>query len=385
MNKAGKKDDLKTLLGDVGHEYNNLLTTILANLRLAGQENLPYSTKKYLEKAADTTVRAADLTHYLLTLSQNQNPKLRIIEPNELTRNLRLRLKKHLGKFRTLRFQPSLIRYKVYVDPVEFEKALMALCIHSCEAMSEGGEITVKVSGHTVDGSNPVEEQYENGHYVLIEVSDDGSGLSAAEMTKALSPLKGSNSGSGVSELGLGQVIDFVERAQGYLRIESRPPKGTSVKIYLPRYTDISEDQEPQVTGKAVSGLKGNGEIILLVEDDLNVLTVVGQGLKARNYDVLLAEDGEKAKSIIRAEKKIDLLITDVFLVDEISGKEVAESFHRNFPKSGVIFCSGYHENVVRDKLKLKKDQGEMVAKPYELTTLLRKMGMILAKQAKKS
>ena len=357
-------------LSELGHEFNNLLTTILANLRFARQEDLSYTARKHVDRAAEFTVRAADLAYYLLALSQKQNLVLRVVELNEVVKNLELRLKKYLGKSRGIKILPSLIRHRIYVDPIEFEKTLIALCINSCEAMPKYGEISIRIARHEVDGAQPGEKNY-------IEISDNGVGMSEAVRKKARDPFFTTKKDVKGAGMGLSMVSDFLKQSGGYIRIDSVYNKGTTVRILLPRYLSVSEKQTVTARKRATKELEGSGETILLVEDDINVLKVVGQGLKAKNYDVLLAGDGQKAINTILAEKHIDLLVTDVFLVDDISGREVAQQFHKSFPKSGIIFCSGYHEDVVRKKLSLGKES-EVISKPYELRTLLMKMSQRL-------
>ena len=377
MKKSRNKEDVGEQLSELGHEFNNLLTTILANLRFARQEDLSYTARKHVDRAAEFTVRAADLAYYLLALSQKQNLVLRVVEPNEVVKNLELRLKKYLGKSRGIKILPSLIRHRIYVDPIEFEKTLIALCINSCEAMPKYGEISIRIARHEVDGAQPGEKNYKKGDYVLIEISDNGVGMSEAVRKKACDPFFTTKKDVKGAGMGLSMVSDFLKQSGGYIRIDSVYNKGTTVRILLPRYLSVSEKQAGAARKRATKEREGSGETILLVEDDINVLRVVGQGLKAKNYDVLLAGDGQKAIDTILAEKHIDLLVTDVFLVDDISGREVAQQFHKSFPKSGIIFCSGYHEDVVRKKLSLGKES-EVISKPYELRTLLMKMSQRL-------
>jgi len=144
--KKSNKQDVSDQLSEIGHEFNNLLTTILANLRFAGQEELSFAARKHLDKAAEFTARAADLTHYLLALSQKQSLSGRVVEPNEVVKNLGVRLKKHLGLSRSIKVHPSLLRLRVFVDPASFEKVLVALCMNSIEAMPKYGKINIKIS-----------------------------------------------------------------------------------------------------------------------------------------------------------------------------------------------------------------------------------------------
>jgi len=382
MKNIKNKEDVGELLSDIGHEFNNLLTTILANLRMAGHEDLSYKARKHVDAAANFTVRAADLTHYLLALSQQKGFTPRVVEPSEVVKNLGVRVKPHLGKSKGLKVKPSLIRHRVMVDPIEFEKTLIALCVNSSEAMPKYGEISVKVSGYYVDGDKPEEKKFKPGEYVLIEVTDNGIGMSKATLQKALKPFFTTKKGVEGAGMGLTRVAEFVRESEGHILIDSEYNKGTTVKIFLPRYRNISEKQALEAKQKAAKELTGKDETILLVEDDPNVLSVLGQGLKARNYNVILAEDGKTAIKIIKSEKHLDLLVTDVFLVDEISGREVAQQFSKSFPGADVIFVSGYHEDVVRKKLGLNK-ASEIISKPYELNTLLIKISQLLKPKRK--
>lgn len=365
------------LAGDIGHDFNNLLTSILASLRMASQEIMPEPVRKHVEQAVEIVMRGADLTQDLLVFSQQPNPKGRVIEPNEIAKGLKARVREHLGDAIDFQVHPSLKRLRTFVDPIAFEDALINLVINACEAIRDFGKVTVEISQCSVDGTRAGEKTFKPGQYVLVEVRDDGIGMSKAVLKKAFDPMFTTKKNSDGAGFGLSNVREFVKQSDGYLEIESERNKGTNIKLFLPLSRRMEERETYGVAEKGALELAGSGQTILLVEDDINVLKVVGHALKAKNYNVLKAGDAEEAFKILLAEKKIDLLITDVFLPNDFTGTDIAKKIHLRFPEAGIIYCSGYHEDEVRKKIALGPE-GEVISKPYEISTLLIKMANLL-------
>lgn len=377
LKTAGNNNPASELTGEIAHDFNNLLTSIIASLRMACSEQISEEAEKHIKEATETAKRGADLTFDLLSFSQQMDLSARVVEPNQIAKGVEGRIKRYLGGTRDFTLKPSLKRLRVFVDPIEFETTLVNLTRNACEAINDYGHVTIIVSRAEVTGNREGEEDYIPGSYVLIEVKDTGIGMTEAVLKKAMDPMfttKKDEDGAGV---GLSTAHGFVEQSDGYMRIESEFGQGTNVKIFLPVSEKIEDKEGLEGAKVGASELEGKGKTILLVEDDQNVLNVVGQALKAKKYNVLLAPDGDEAIEIILGNKKIDLLVTDVFLPNNLSGKEVAKQFHHKFPSAGIIYVSGYHEDVVRDKIALGAD-GEVIAKPYEINSLLVKMAKLL-------
>ncbi|MCH8171748.1 MAG: response regulator [Proteobacteria bacterium] len=374
---SGDNKAIRQLTGDFGHDFNNMLTSILASLRMASQEIMPEPVRKHVEQAVEIVMRGADLTQDLLTFSQQTNPKGRVIEPNEIAKGLKARVREHLGQAIDFQVRLSLKRLRIFVDPIAFEDILVNLIINACEAIRGFGKVTVDISQCSVDGTRAGEKTFKSGQYVLVEVRDSGIGMSEAVLKKAIDPMFSTNKNSDGADSGLSNVREFVKQSDGYLEIESERNKGTNIKLFLPLSRRMEERETYGVAEKGPLEFAGSGQTILLVEDDINVLKVVGHALKAKNYNVLKAGDAEEAFKILLAEKKIDLLVTDVFLPNDFTGKDIAKKIHLRFPEAGIIYCSGYHEDEVRKKIALGPE-GEVISKPYEISTLLIKMANLL-------
>ncbi|MEE8258337.1 MAG: response regulator [Sphingomonadales bacterium] len=377
LKNSGENKSASDLTGEIAHDFNNLLTSIIASLRMASQAKVSEEAEKHIKEATEAAKRGADLTFDLLSFSQQMDLTSRVVEPNKIAKGVEGRIQKELGTTRDFTLKPSLKRLRVFVDPIEFETALVNLAKNACEAINDYGQVTISVSRAEVDCTREGEEDYIPGSYVLIEVKDTGIGMTETMQKKALDPMfttKKNQEGAGV---GLSTALGFIEQSDGYMKIESEFGHGTNVKLFLP-VSEKVEEKEGMDGGKVgASDLDGKGKTVLLVEDDQNVLSVVGQALKAKKYSVLMAPDGDEAIEIIHGNRKIDLLVTDVFLPNNLSGKEVAKNFHHKFPQGGIIYVSGYHEDVVRDKISLGAD-GEILSKPYEINSLLLKMAKLL-------
>ena len=376
LKNAGENKSASDLTGEIAHDFNNLLTSIIASLRMACQEKVSEKAEKHIKEATEAAKRGADLTFDLLSFSQQMDLTSRVIEPNQIAKGVEGRIQKELGTTRDFTLKPSFKRLRVFVDPIEFETALVNLAKNACEAINDYGHVTIAVSRAEVDGTREGEEDYIPGSYVLIEVMDTGIGMTEAMQKKALDPMfttKKNQEGAGV---GLSTALGFIEQSDGYMKIESEFGHGTNIKLFLPISEKIEEKDGLEGGKISASDLDGKGKTVLLVEDDQNVLNVVGQALKAKNYTVLMAPDGDEAIEIILGTRKINLLVTDVFLPNNLSGKEVAKNFHHKFPHGGIIYVSGYHEDVVREKISLGAD-GEVISKPYEINSLLVKMAKL--------
>jgi len=361
------------LAADIGHDFNNLLTAVLGTLRMAGQEQMSKDAAEHVKKAIDLVLRGANLTDDLLVFSQKQNPTFRVVEPNDLIKGLETRARKILPETVGYKVRLSVKRLRILVDPLEFENTLLRLIQNSSEAINDYGHINITIGEAQVDGSLPGEEDFKPGHYVKITVQDSGAGMSAAIKKRAFDPkftTKKNVSGAG---LGLSNVASYMKQVDGFIKLESEVDQGTTVSLYFPPSQRTEDRQAYSEKAEGALDMTGKGQTILLVEDDISLLNVVTQALRAKNYKVLAAEDAEEAFELILTEKKIDMLITDVFLPDNMTGKDVAYKFHHYFPDCGIIYCSGYHEDVVRKKIALG-EEGEVISKPYEISTLLIKM-----------
>jgi CheY-like chemotaxis protein len=249
---------------------------------------------------------------------------------------------------------------------------LINLAVNARDAMPDGGKLTIATSNVEIDDADP---EIEAGEYVTIAVSDTGSGISAEVIDRVFDPFfttQGPGRGTG---LGLSQVYGFIKQSGGHIRLHSEPGDGTTVRMYFPRYAGAASADHSSAIADA--GVRGNGEVILVVEDDDTVRANTVEILRDLGYSVLEAADGNAALEICAGTADIDLLFTDIVLRGELSGREVAEKFVHRRPQTKVLYTTGYSRDVIVHHGRL--DPGiALITKPFLMHDLAQKIASVL-------
>jgi CheY-like chemotaxis protein len=261
------------------------------------------------------------------------------------------------------------------VDPHQLENVILNLAINARDAMKGDGRLTLELNNAMLDDNYVLHEpEVAPGQYVMLAISDTGSGMPPDVLARAFEPFfttKREGEGTG---LGLSMAYGFVKQSNGHIRIYSEVGNGTTIKIYLPRSTQ-PEVELPNLRNAPVVG--GN-ETILVVEDDLAVQATVVDMLQALGYRVLKANDGQSALTILQSGVPVDMLFTDVVMPGPVRSIEVARQAKEMFPKIEVLFTSGYTQNAIVHGGRL--DQGvELISKPYRRDELARKIRQLFA------
>jgi PAS domain S-box-containing protein len=367
--QSQKMEAIGQLTGGVAHDFNNLLTIVIGNLETA-QRHLGALTggvasrlKRSLDNAMRGAQRAATLTQRLLAFSRQQplDPK-----PLDLNRFIAAEvefLQRSLGETIEVEAVGSAGLWPVEVDADQLGAALLNLAVNARDAMPNGGKLTIETSNALLDqdycSANP---EVIPGQYVMIAVSDNGTGMPKDVVDRAFEPFfstKGAGQGSG---LGLSQVYGFIKQSKGHIKIYSEVGEGTTVKIYLPRLLqEIDQKDEEEQVAEAVEG--PGHETVLVVEDDRDVRAYLVEVLRDLNYRVLSAQDAVAALGLIQqGDIRIDLLLTDVVLPG-INGRQLAEEAQNRRPGLKVLFTTGYSRNAIVHQGRL--DRGvEMIQKP---------------------
>jgi CheY-like chemotaxis protein len=253
-------------------------------------------------------------------------------------------LRRVVGERTALRVVPAAGPCLANVDPVQIETALLNLCLNARDAMPNGGTLIIETGQATLD-ENYVRSVGDlvAGRYTLIGVSDSGTGILPEHVPRVFEPFfttKPPGMGTG---LGLSMVYGFVKQSGGHVKVYSELGRGTSVKMYFPEATGVPAvatpvpDEEP----------RGNGEAVLVVEDDPLVRALAARLLRRLGYMVIEAKDGASAIALAQSDAKIDLLLTDVMLPGELTGPRVADAFVRQRPGLPVLFASGYSREMI--------------------------------------
>src|SRR5712671_548026 len=367
--QASKMEAIGQLTGGVAHDFNNLLTIIIGNLAIAEREvaGLPEGPasrlRRSLASAERGAQRAAMLTQRLLAFSRRQLLDPRPLDLNKLITAEADFMQRTLGEAIEVEAVGGGGLWRVEVDQNEFESALLNLAINARDAMPDGGKLTLE-TGNTFLDQNYCRANPEvlPGQYVMISVTDNGTGMTKEVMDRAFEPFFSTKSVDAGTGLGLSQVYGFIKQSGGHLKIYSESGEGTTVKIYLPRYTGkVTADEGEALESGDVEGR--TGETILIVEDDADVRTFLVEALRELNYRTLSAADAPAALRIIdQKNARIDLLLSDVVLPG-MNGRELMAEARKQRPDLKVLFMTGYSRNAIVHQGRL--DPGiEMIQKP---------------------
>ncbi len=376
LRQAQKMEAIGQLTGGVAHDFNNVLQVIGGNLQLlqtqlAGNQ----AAQKRLDTAVAAVLRGAKLSTQLLAFARRQPLQPVVINLGELVRNTDDLLRRTLGEAIIVKTIIAPDLWNTLADPGQIENVILNLAINARDAMQGDGRLTIELANATLDDMSPSSaDAVPAGDYVMLAVSDTGSGMSKAVLEKAFEPFfttKPEGEGTG---LGLSMAYGFVRQSGGTIRIYSEVGIGTTIRIYLPRSLQAREALPDLLTGP----VHGGNETILVAEDDPDVQSTVVDILSTLGYRVLKADDGEGALVILRSGMHIDLLFTDVVMPGPVRSVELARQARLLVPDIAVLFTSGYPQNVIVHGGRL--DEGvELLSKPYRRTDLARKIRHIFA------
>jgi signal transduction histidine kinase len=363
------------LTSGVAHDFNNLLTVVLGNLTFlergltaAGIDGKLLDRLGYMRAAAE---RGAKLTDQMLSFSRRQRLEPHAIDLNATVVGMRDLLQSTMGGTTGIETRLKRGLWSAMVDPVQLELAVLNLAINARDAMEVGGALTVETE-NLILGPPCYPEEPPAGEYVVVKVSDTGSGMTEEVRAKVFEPFfttKEIGKGSG---LGLSQVLGFAKQSGGGVRIESRAGAGTSVQIFLPRTrADTARPQAPLPRSRAERLLRG--ATILLVDDDNQVREVTRAMLHELGHRVLEAGSGGSALEILQREHGIDLLIID-FAMPGMNGAELARQVRVKQPTLPILFATGFADRVALSDI----DESRIIGKPFVEDELAEKIALAL-------
>jgi signal transduction histidine kinase len=374
--QAQKLESIGRLAGGIAHDFNNILTAIMGFTDLAEEElDDPEAVRLYLQNTRHASERAAQLTQQMLAFARRQMIEPQSVNLNQLLQNLAPLLHRLIPENIQLHHVLDDDLHSVKVDPNQFEQILVNLVVNARDAMPDGGRIIIETHNSALDDEYARQhEDVKAGDYVMLVVTDTGSGMDESIRLHIFEPFfttKAQGRGTG---LGLATVYGIVKQARGHIWLYSEEGKGTTFKIYLPR---TLETPEPLLTAqKPLVSARGT-ETLLLVEDEPAVRTIGTSALRGCGYTVLEAEHGEEALRVAAEhEGGISLLITDV-VMPQMNGKQLAERLHTFRPNLKVLYCSGYTENTIVHQGVL--DEGiAFLSKPFTPSALAQKVREVL-------
>lgn len=371
LRQAQKMEAIGQLTGGVAHDFNNLLTVILGGLEAIQRvvPELPAGAQaQRIERsammAAHGADRAATLTSRLLAFSRRQPLDPKPVDVNRLVTGLSEMLQRTLGETVALETVSGAGLWRAQVDAGELENTLVNLAVNARDAMPAGGRLTIETANAHLDESYvaAIAEPVTAGQYVLLAVSDTGTGMDAETLERVFEPFFTTKEVGKGTGLGLSQVYGFVRQSGGHVRLYSEPGEGTTVKIYLPRVEDAATLPDP--AHRDAVQVYGGEETILLVEDHETLRAYSTEVLADLGYRVLTAADAREALRLLDAEPKVDLLFTDVVLPHQMDGRTLANEALRRRPGLKVLFTTGYTRNAIVHNGRLEPGV-ELIAKPF--------------------
>jgi len=363
LRQSQKLESVGRLAGGIAHDFNNLLTAILGHSSLLQEDDrLPPDVIGQVDEMRRAAERAAGLTGQLLAFARRQVTVPQVVDLNALTASMQRLLERVLGEDIRLETQLGDDLGRVRIDPGQLEQVLLNLAVNARDAMPEGGRLTMRTSTRRSRTRTPFNPATGTGDHVAIAVTDTGQGIPPDTMARIFEPFfttKVVGKGTG---LGLSVCDGIVRQAGGRINVDSAVGRGTTFTIQLPIATDDSEAALPMVTPATVAG--GEGESILVVEDEPQVLDLVVRVLTADGYRVLTASDGDEALALLAGRTdRVEALITDVRLPG-MSGPRLAAVVRERYPAVRTLYMSGFEE-AHEDALRAAWVPGAFLAKPF--------------------
>ena len=370
-----KMESVGRLAGGIAHDFNNLLSSIIGYTELILLKLPPDSPfKDYLTTVKEAGDKAALLTQRLLAFSRKQLLQMQVINVNTIIENMAKIIARLIREdiLIELHSEPSI--HFVMADPVQIEQVLMNLMLNARDAMPNGGKLIIETRDVLVDSDFIVRhENVQPGQYVLLAVSDTGIGMSKKIQDNLFEPFfttKPSGEGTG---LGLATVYGVIKQHNGHIYVYSEVGKGTTFKIYLP----ACNAEQKETSEKKHTVLPGGNETVLVVDDDPLIRKLITDILLPLGYRLLFASDGSEAITVASKSKEpIEALITDV-IMPNMSGREFADIFHKNYPDAKVMFISGYTDETI-GKQGIMDSHNILIQKPFSPSILANKLRAIL-------
>jgi PAS domain S-box-containing protein len=379
--RSQRLDAVGRMTGGIAHDFNNLLTVITGNLELLEMRGATEAQTKLIKDALDAAEAGADLTSRLMVFARRSNLKPVRADLRTLCTEALVLLERTLGADITVKTDFAADVDPVMIDPVQLQSALMNLAFNARDAMKHGGELLVSVANIVIDDSYMVQEtDIAPGRYVRISISDNGVGMTPEAQKRAFEPFfttKPEGSGTG---LGLAMVYGFVRQSKGHVTLYSELGLGTSFGLYFPALsaqdrreaTPAPRSREPQDLPK------GQGETVLIVEDNPRVRQLSTARIRDLGFATLESESGDQAYQILKDGAKVDIVFSDLVMPGKLNGYDLATKIVAEFPAIRVLLTSGYASDVITKSLAHGQSY-EILHKPYRQSVLADRLHALLA------
>ena len=373
LRQAQKTEALGKLTGGIAHDFNNLLGIILGNIEiLRDQHSEDPESVKLIDAALNASLRGGEMTQRLLSFSRKQALTPRAIRVNDLISNTAILLHRTIASSIHIETVLAEDLWPAMVDAGQLENAIVNLSVNARDAMPDGGELTIETANTEIENDMATggADGLAPGSYVIITVSDSGTGMPSDILNHIFEPFFTTKEVGKGSGLGLSMVYGFAKQSGGQVKVYSEPGEGTSVRIYLPKANcDAATPTTDQP--RELDSPTGRGEIILVVEDAEDLRGVAVAHLQSLGYTVLQAGDGRTALAQLQKRSDIDLLFTDIILPGGMNGSELARLARARYPNLRSLFASGYSRNALAHQGRIEEGV-RLIDKPYRRHDLAR-------------
>ena len=363
LQQAQKMEAVGRLTGGVVHDFNNLLTVIMGYTELCRNAIEPSNPiRTWLNEVLLTTDEAVAITRQLLNFAHKQVVDARVVDLNDLVTSILGLLRRLIGEDIKLAWNPGSTFRPVKMDPTQVTQILVNLCVNARDAITGVGEIRIESGSIVIAADNhPQNPEWIPGRYTFFAVSDTGCGMDSKTLAHLYEPFfttKVSGKGTG---LGLATVYEIVHQSSGFIHVDSKPGKGTTFKICLPEVESYAMEA---IDVTVIEGPRGNGETILLVEDEKSLRIACGLLLESLGYKVLVSDSPADALATVSQHAgEIDLLLTDV-IMPEMDGQRLAERIVSTRPDIKILLMSGYTPDVIAAHVPLDPEL-PFIKKPF--------------------
>ena len=376
LRQSQKMEAVGQLTGGVAHDFNNLLTAIIANLEMLYPRVRDPEQREHVKEALDAAQDGAKLASQLLAFGRRQSLNSKPTDVGPLISSFADLLRRTLGEAIRLQIVVEGSGHLTVIDGSLLMNALLNLAINARDAMPHGGRLTIEITHVRLDADYAQTYQdIRTGRYVLITVTDTGSGMSEEVRQRAFEPFfttKATGAGTG---LGLSMVYGFVKQSGGNIQIYSEIGQGTSVRIFLPVSESAGSSAGADATERREADLPGGAEIILVVEDDPRLRRVLSKRLRSLGYEVIEADNGTAAMAQLATRPEVAMIFTDMVMPGGMTGYELAQAALAIKPDIKVLFTSGYAEPAIA---RLGQSTGAWLKKPYTADELAEKVRSVL-------
>jgi PAS domain S-box-containing protein len=374
--QAQKMEAIGQLTGGIAHDFNNILTVIIGNLEII-QRGLGDAQAKLCDAARFAmrgAMRAAAVTQRLLAFARRQPLEPRSIDANALVTDMSGLFERVLGESVTHELRLAAEPPRCFCDANQLETALLNLVLNARDAMPNGGTVIVATGEERLE-SKPDEDDVEPGRYVVMRVSDTGTGMPADVRDRVFEPFFTTKEVGKGSGLGLSMVYGFVKQSRGHVRVESEPGEGTTVTLYLPRYADQPKVAATPAASEPILEHR-RGALVLVAEDNTDVRNLTLAIVRGLGYRAISAADGDQALELMMAAPDVDLLLADIGL-PRIDGAQLAAEAKRRNPRLRVLFTTGHGTDP--DPAGMLGERVAVLRKPFTRGDLAREIARALA------